>query len=153
VKQSPDEKRITERMAPGVLCRDGFLGTDRRPLREILETDEHAVAGLGTTHEAIAAKLQHAYDRARAGLGTSVDIGEGLAAVYREAMGRIPCPWGDGSFPKGVVELTAADGESMSFTVLSVHFIASHGFYQGRGSPFRLEPAELARLFALAEAP
>jgi hypothetical protein len=140
-------------MAPGVLCRDGFLGTDRRPLREILEADEHAVAGLGTTHEAIAAKLQGIYDRARAGLGTSVDVGEGLTAVYREAMGRIPCPWGDGSFPKGVVELTADDGETVPFTALSVHLISAHGFYQGRGSPFRLEPVVVADLFALAGAP
>jgi hypothetical protein len=149
VKQSPEEKRITERMAPGVLCRDGFLGSDRRPLREILEADGHVVAGLGTTHEAIAAKLQGIYDRARAGLGTPVDISEGLTAVYREAMGRIPCPWGDGSFPKGVVEVTSSDGETVASTALSVHLIAAHGFYQGRGSPFRLEPAVLARLLGL----
>jgi len=147
MKLSPDEIRITERMAPGALCRDGLLGTDRRPLREILEADRSVVAGLDATHEAIAEKLSHVYGQARDAFGNPVDIGDGMTAVFHEAMGRIPCPWGDGSFPKGVVELTAPDGAVHTFTALSVHLIAAHGFYQGHGSPFRLEPALLARLF------
>ncbi len=39
MKTSPEERRIVERMAPGALCRDGFLGDDLRPVREILEAD------------------------------------------------------------------------------------------------------------------
>ena len=140
MKLSPEDQRIAERMAPGVLCRDGFLGTDRRPLHEILDADLSAVVGLGTSHEAIAAKLDEVYRRAREAFGNPVDLGDGWTAMFGEAMGRIPCPWGDGSFPKGVVELTAPDGYVRRFTALSVHLIAAHGFYQGHGSPFRLEP-------------
>nr|HPQ81909.1 hypothetical protein [bacterium] len=54
-----------------------------------------------------------------------------------------PCPWGDGSFPKGAVELTLADGSPLQFTALGIHLIAAHGFYQGHGSAYRLEPSDV----------
>jgi len=159
MKRSPELRRVVERMAPGVLARDGFLGDDPRPLEEILDADRSAVAGLGTSHEELAGRLRDAFERARAGLGTAVCLEGGLSAVCRETMGRIPCPWGGcGVFPKGEVELTDArvpragerSGEKLLFTALSVHLIAAHGFYQGRGSRYRLEPAVLARLFRLS---
>jgi hypothetical protein len=146
MKRSPDLARVVERMAPGVLCRDGFLGTDPRPLEEVLDADRSAVAALGTSHEALAARLQAVYDQARAALGRPVEIRPGLTAVFHEVMGRIPSPWpGDGVFPKGDVELTgAASAAPLRFTALSIALIRAHGFYQGAGSPYRLDPARLA---------
>jgi hypothetical protein len=152
MKLTPRERRIAERMAPGVLCREGFLAPDRRPLGEILAADASAVAALGTTHGELAAHLRAACEAARAALGREVPLAGGrLRAVFREAMGAIPCPWGDGRrLPKGEVEVTdPATGRRLLFTPLSVHLIAEHGFYQGRGSRYRVEPAEAARLFGL----
>jgi len=148
MKQTPDLRRVIERMAPGVLCRDGFLGTDPRPLEEILDADRSAVAALGTTHEALAERLQTVYDQARAALGRPVEIRPGLTAVFHEAMGRIPGPWpGDGVFPKGDVEVTDADtGRTLRFTALSIALIRAHGFYQGAGSPYRLAPDLVAEV-------
>lgn len=151
MKQSPDAQRIVERMRPGVLSRDGFLGRDRRPLREILEADRSAVVALRTRHEELAEALERAYRAGQAGLGRPVPLGGGLAAVFREAMGRIPCPWGGcGVFPKGEVEIAeASGGAALRLTALAIHMVRSHGFYQGRGSPYRLEPAVVCRLFGL----
>ena len=152
MKQTPEERAISERLGPGVLCREGFLGRDGRPLGEILDTDNSTVAGLGLTHEQIARGLGDVLRRAVAALGTPVGVGEGCEAVYREAMGRIPCPWGGcGTFRKGHVELTDAAGEAVCFTPLSVHLMAEHGFYQGRGSRYRLEPGRVARMLGLVE--
>ena len=59
-------------------------------------------------------------------------------------MGRIPCPFGDGSFQKGEITLThTPTGETLHFTPLTVHLIAVHGFYEGRSSPYRIEPANI----------
>ena len=151
MKQDPQTRRIAERMAPGVLSKDGFLGTDPRRLEEIIETDRSTVVGLATTHEELAERLREAFEAARARLGTPVQVASGLTAVYWEAMGRIPCPWGGcGTFPKGEVELiNAATGRRILFTALSVHLIARHGFYQGRGSRYRLDPATIAGLFGI----
>jgi hypothetical protein len=34
----------------------------------------------------------------------------------------------------------------MSFTDLHIHLIGVHGFYEGRGTPFRLEPGDLVAI-------
>ena len=150
MKLSPQDERIMQRMAPGVLCRDGFLGDDRRSLGEILEADRSAVEGLGLTHEKIADRLEAILHQAMTCYGTPTDVGNGLTGVYIEAMGRIPCPFGGGKvFPKGEVELSDPSGTKYCFTPLSVHLIREHGFYQGHGSRYRLDPAAITRVLGL----
>jgi hypothetical protein len=151
VKLTPDDERVLERMAPGALTRDGFLGDDPRPLSEILAADDAAVARLGLTHAAIAAALQRALEAARGAFGRPVALTADLTAIFSEALGRIPSPWpGEGLFPKGEVELSdARSGRTIRYTPLSVHLVARHGFYQGRGSRYRLEPEEVCRLLDL----
>lgn len=149
MKLSPEEKQIVDRMGPGIYCRDGFLGSDDRGLSIILDTDRSSLAELGVTKEQIAGRLRMILAAAVGAFGSPVDVGEGLRAVYHEAMGRIPSPFGDGVFPKGEVELTAADGATYRFTPLSVYLIGRHGFFQGRGNPYRLEPADIARVLGL----
>ena len=153
MKRSPQVQRIVQRMASGVLSREGFLGTDPRPLEEVLDADRSAVAALGTTHGELAAGLGGILEKARAALGTPVQVGEGLSAVHREAMGRIPCPFGGcGTFPKGEVELAGtATGERLVFTALGVHLVAAHGFCGGRGSRYRLDPGAVARILRPGE--
>jgi len=154
MKPSPTEKRILDRMAPGVLCREGFLGTDARPLQEILDTDRSTLERLGCTHEQLAERLGRVCEAAMAACGAPVSVEGGrLMAEYREAMGQIPCPWADAARrPKGEVECTDPQtGRSLVYTPLAVHLIEAHGFYQGRGSRYRLEPADVAAVFRLDE--
>ncbi len=142
---------VVDRMAAGVLCLEGFLGADRRTLEEVLDADAADAAALGLAHERIADRLADILDGAVAALGVPVEVAPGVVALWREAMGRIASPWpGEGTFPKGEVELTGppADKE-VRFTALSIHLIRRHGFYQGRGTRYRLEPERLARLLAL----
>lgn len=150
MKLSPAENTIVERMASGVLCREGFLCGDHRSLPEILATDAAAVEALGLTHELVAERLGALLDVAMEGMGAPVEVfcGGGLSVRYQEAMGRIGCPWGGcGVFAKGEVELMAPDGRLLvRFTPLSVHLIGHHGFYQGRGSRYRIEPAALPEM-------
>ncbi len=153
MKLIPDEKKVMERMAPGALCLDGFLGHDRRTLHEIIEADTNTVARLGTTHEAVADKLGEVVRAAMAGLGRPVEIDGGrMTAVFHDGMGHIPSPWADGVVaPKGEIELTVRDtGRVLRFSPLSVLLIRMHGFYEGHGSRYRLDPGELAELFGLA---
>ena len=152
MKLTPQERHLVARMAPGVLCAEGFLGTDSRPLADILAADDRAVESLGLTHAQIAAALAEVIRTAQEALGTTAKISRHLSAVSEDAMGPIPCPWGGcGVFAKGHVELTdSRTGRTLLVTPLSVHLIERHGFYQGRGGRYRLEPAELARMLDIS---
>jgi len=152
MRLTPDEKRIIERMAPGAICRHGLLCGDRRSLQDILHSDSASVESLGLTHEIIADGLDALLRRVTADLGRTVRIDRHVTATARESMGRIACPWaGCGLFPKGQVDLTdARTGTTVHVTPLSVHMIRRHGFYQGKGSEYRLDPAVLARMIDLA---
>ncbi len=154
MKQSPEEQQATERMQPGVFSRDGFLGSDRRPIGEIIDTDLSALAGAEVTQERVAARMYQVLKKAMVACGGPVKIGDHLTAVFHEAMGRIPSPFGDGMFPKGEVELgDERTGEKFYFTPLSVHLIAAHAFFQGKGSRYRIDPTTICRLLDVRPSP
>jgi len=138
-------------MQPGVLSLTGFLGTDRRNLADILEADAREVARLNVTHEQIADRLATLVRCGLDGLETEVVCETDYRVRHHGARGRIPCPWGHlGIYEKGDVHLTRiSTGESVIVSELQVHLIRTHGFYQGKGSPYRLEPATLKRLLDL----
>jgi hypothetical protein len=62
--------------------------------------------------------------------------------------GKLPCPFGD----PGIFQMTNTTvrykrlGREVAYTDLHMHLIGSYGFYEGLGSPFRLEPGELAEV-------
>ncbi|MFP4105518.1 MAG: hypothetical protein ACLFVU_05430 [Phycisphaerae bacterium] len=152
MKFSPNDRKITERMAPGALCRDGFLGDDPRPYWEIIDHDRSTVENLGTSCGDIAEKLGKILKEAMVAYGTPVKVGEDLVAAYRESMGRIPSPFGGGVFPKGEIELTdTRTDRTVVFTPLTVQLIGEHCFFQGKGSRYRLEPETLAKMLDLGE--
>ena len=70
----------------------------------------------------------------------------------REARGFARCPFGDPRHVrKGEVQLTnTVTGETLLWTPLSVHMIEAHGFYEGKGSHYRVEPEEAARILGLS---
>ena len=154
MKQTIDQQNLLERMAPGALCREGFLGSDARPLEDIIAADAAAIEAAGLTHADVAAAISHALAQAAAHFGNPVEIRPHVSATFSEAMGRIPSPWpGEGAFRKGQVQITdRRSGRTLYATPLSVHLIAAHGFYQGRGSPYRVEPSEAIALLDIRPA-
>ncbi len=148
MKRTPQDERIVANMQPGVLCREGFLATDSRELAEIISTDDAQVREMGLSHKQLADALGSVCRAAMATYGTPTWVGKHLRAICRPARGVIPCPWGHGeTFAKGEIELTdTRTDRAFVFTPLSVHLIEAHGFYQGRGSRYRIEPAVAAKL-------
>jgi hypothetical protein len=152
MKQSPQLSAIQERMQPGRLTLDGFLGSDPRSLTQILDEDANAVRALGLTHEEIAERMRELGEQARKGLGTSVIVRGVYEVRIADVRGVIPCPWGHpGTYPKTNVSLrNLATNDELAWTALSVHMVRDHGFYQGRGSRFRVDPPTAARALGLS---
>jgi hypothetical protein len=146
MKQTVQMRLIQEKMAPGVIVRDGFLGADARNLVDILTEDEGEVTRLGLVHQEIARRMIELRDGGTAGLGELIDVPPHFEVRVDSVRGRLPCPFGDpGIFPKtNTTVRNTRLGREITYTDLHIHMIGSHGFYEGRGSPFRLEPRDLA---------
>jgi len=158
MKLRPAEIKAFERMRPGVITIQGFLGNDIRPPEEIIAEDEAEFARLGLDFETIASGLEKLRAAGERGLGEPISLGKFLVQTG-DARGMLPCPYNDGLYHKNAVSVRAADqpfescveGEDMLvFSDLSIHLLRVHHFCQGRGSPFRLEP-ELLKKMAVSE--
>ena len=148
MKRSPEMKRLEEVLRASRIVAGGFLGKDSRILEEIIETDAMEVARLGYTVEHIGKRMRELTDKARQGLGTPVKIDKKREGIADDNRGVIVCPWPHaGRYNKTVTTVRHLEtGKSLRWSDLSVHFIESHGFFQGRGSAFRLEPGDLVHV-------
>ena len=148
MKQTVQMDKIQANMRKGVLTLEGFLGTDTRKLVDILVDDDAEVQRLGVTHGAIAHRMMELKEAGEKGLGEFIRVGNRIEVKVDSVRGKLPCPFGDpGIF--GKVNTTVRDrlsGKEVTFTDLHIHMIMAHGFYEGKGSRFRLEPAQLVEL-------
>jgi len=130
---------------------DGFLGTDRRSLAEIIRADEEELKKLNLTHQAIAERMGYFREAGKKGLGEFVKLAPHFEALCEITRGFIPCPFGEHARHRKTIVIVRnlRLQKEITFSDLNIHLIAAHGFYEGKGSPFRLEPAELAQVLEI----
>ena len=147
MKPDPAEQAIRNRMMPGELSRDGFLGHDDRPISAIADGDRAPLEAAGFSCASLAAILEEIHAAADAAAETTVSLWDGrVTACATEVRGRIPCPFGDGHLAhKAVIDISSPAGD-LRVTPLGIHMLRAHCFLQGRGAPFRIEPESLIRL-------
>ncbi len=148
MKQSPQLQRAQSNMKPGIITRDGFLGSDERNLIDILIEDEAEVQRLGVSHRVIAEKMIRLRDDGIRGLGEFINVEPHFEVRVDTVRGKLPCPFGDpGIFPKtNTTVRNLRINKEITYTDLNIHMIMAHGFYEGRGSVFRLEPSDLVEI-------
>lgn len=150
MKPNPAEKTVHERMQPGALSLEGFLGSDERSLEEIIAADAGEIAEAGFTNEQLGAFLEALHAAADAAWESRVPACNGKTTVrVEETLGQIPCPFACGEHcHKATIQVNDPKGNRLlSFTPLDAHLIRKHGFFQGKGSPYRIEPAFLIELY------
>jgi hypothetical protein len=142
MKKSPQEEKLEKLLQPSKFSACGFLGNDRRNLWEIIEADATEVAGTGKTIEEVARRMQELTDIGKKGLGDWMDAGHGLEVLVDDNRGKVPCPW-----PHSVRCLKRittvkhpASKTEIRWSDLNIHLIKEHGFFEGRGARFRVEP-------------
>lgn len=153
MKESPQLKKAEENMKPGVITLDGFLGTDRRPLVDILIEDEAEVQRLKVSHKLIAARMAHFFEAGKAGLGEFTSVDPHFEVQVSSVRGKLPCPFGDpGLIPKtNVVVRNQRLNRTITYTEFHIHLVADHGFYEGKGATFRLDPRDLVETLEVEE--
>ena len=152
MKQTVQMKQAQERMRPGIITRDGFLGSDSRNLIDILVDDDAAVKRTSATHQAVAARMIELREAGMRGLGDYISVEPHFEVRVDSVRGRLPCPFGDpGVFPKTNIFVRNVEKKrEITYTDMHIHMIGSHGFYEGKGSPFRLEPKDLMEVLEIA---
>jgi hypothetical protein len=154
MKQTVQLSRIQEKMKPGIITRDGFLGTDTRNLIDMLVEDDETVKRMDLTHAAVAQRMIDLRDAGLRGLGNFVLVEPHFEVRVDSVRGKLPCPFGDpGIFQKtNTTVRNLKSGKEVTYTDLHIHMIGSHGFYEGIGSPFRLEPEILISVLEIKKA-
>jgi hypothetical protein len=147
MKQTPKEIKSLENFEPGKISKDGFLGTDRRHLHDIIRADQLSLSRLNVTNEQIADRLQYFIDKGKRAFETEIELGEFLVRV-KWSRGMLPCPFGEPELHYKIITTVynISLREEIKYSQLSVHLIRAHGFFEGKGSAFRLEPEELIKV-------
>ena len=151
MKQTPQMQAVQRALRPGNITRDGFLGTDPRELSDLLAADDAVVKALDLTHRRIAERMTALRDAGRRGLGDFISVPQHFEVRVDSVRGQLPCPFGHpGLIAKtNITVRNLALKAEVTFTDLNIHLIADHGFYEGRGSPFRVDPAGLAHILEI----
>lgn len=145
MKKSPQQRKLERLLRSSKFSASGFMGNDRRNLWEIIDQDAAVIARRGKTMEEIAVRMQHLTDLAKQGLGDWIQITKNVHVSIDDSRGMIPCPW-----PHRVrclKRITTArhlpSDRVVRWSDLNIHLIKEHGFFEGKGSQFRIEPDQL----------
>ena len=150
----PNIKELEASMRPGKLSQGGFLGVNES-LEKILHEDDFTVKRLSLTHDKIADRLEHfilAVDAYPSTKGKIVD-GKYLVRGF-VSKGIQLCPWNcDSNDPTynniDLIVKNTEINEGLSYPGLIVHLIRKHHFYEGKQSPYRVDPEKVVRVLGV----
>jgi len=145
MKESPQTKNLEKLLRSSKLVAGGFMGDDARSVYEIIDADMAELSRLDFTAKQVVERMQQITDIAIPGLGTWVKLDEQRQVKIDEAKGWLICPWPHpGKFAKRITTVRLAkSGVSIRWSDLNIHLIGEHGFFEGKGSNFRIEPGKL----------
>lgn len=147
MKKSPQEKKLEDMLKSCKFSSSGFLGTDTRNLWEIIDQDATIVARSGKTMEEVAARMQYISNIGAEGLGDWVEVGGKLRVMVDDNRGFLPCPWPHHvrCLKRITTVINSETNTSVRWSELNIHLVKEHGFFEGLGSPFRIDPAVLIK--------
>ena len=92
MKNTTAEKEAYERMKPGAITVQGFLGDDRRALADIIEADQEAWRRAGADPDEAADFLERLKSLGQKGLGEPTSVDGRWTVTVGDARGLLPCP-------------------------------------------------------------
>ena len=149
MKQSPRDKKLEEVLRSTRLVAGGFMGTDTRHPGEVIEQDVAELDKLDVTAVQLARRMRELTELAKPRLGNWIDSAfDQLRVKSEDFKGALVCPWPHaGRFDKRITTVERIDtGQKISWSDLNIHMIEQHGFFEGRGAFFRIEPAEIVQI-------
>lgn len=147
MKMTPAMKKAQENMQAGVIIAEGFLGDEKKSIKDMIVRDGAEMSRAGLSFGDVSERLTYFIEKGRKGLGEPVTVDNKWLVLVVDPRGHLPCPFEDGLFRKISVEIELkSSGEKLLVTDLSIHLLKEHHFIEGRGSRFRLEPELVKRV-------
>jgi len=145
LRRPEDVQQLEEVMRSSKLVMGGFLGPDKRRLYDVIEEDLSVVWHLGYSVEDLGQRMQDLTQAGIEGMGCPMLVENKLEVCVEEHKGMNVCPWPHkGVYRKRITTVKRLDsGKTLRWTDLGIHMIRRHGFFEGRGSHYRIEPREL----------
>jgi hypothetical protein len=142
MKESPETKKLEQMLQSSKLVAGGFMGNDKRGVYEIIEADDRQLEKLGITKDQLAKKMKQITELTKPQLGNWIEIDENLQAKSDDFKGLLVCPWPHaGRIQKRITTVkNTVNGQTIKWSDLNIHLIEEHGFFEGKGSEFRIEP-------------
>jgi len=159
-------------MRPCADSRAGFLGKDES-LIDVALADARVLQEYGITHQQVADRLTYLSGRAFRKWNMKSRRGQSYYDAQREGavidgkfrftaigwMGSQNCPFVHSSLPNRVYTCgwgshdfaveNMATNERIKFPELMLHLVGGHHFFEGKGTSYRLEPADAVRVLDL----
>ncbi len=144
MEQSRKDSILNEMLKSSKLVSGGFMGNDVRTFQEIIAADLEILSIRGYTLEQIAERMRELTVLATPYMGIPAERGA-LKITVEDFPGILVCPWPHpGRFAKRITTVENTElNRSIRWSDLNIHLIEEHGFFEGKGSKFRLEPGDL----------
>jgi hypothetical protein len=132
-------------MRPGAWASKGFLGESDRLIDTLADDNHYIVDQLGLTHQEIAKHLRALGAAAEQAKSQEFRYhGRRFKATVRVSRWYQPSPFRDGTQTNALVIADNLDADKrLEYSLLMPDLIERYGFYEGRGTPYRLDPKKI----------
>jgi len=148
--------RLESEMRPKKLSNAGFLGPDEKLVEVMAADNQYVVEELGLTHQELARHLHAMGVIAKMLMSKGANPppvefvyhGRRFKALRIDTRGIQPSPFEDDTKSGSNVEVENLDnGKKFRYGLLVPYMIERYGFYEGKGTPYRLDPRVALEVF------
>lgn len=145
------EHRLYEIMKASAFSKEGFLGCDTREIKGIISDDLKVLCKLCSSCSIIATKMMYLTELGEKGFGSSIKVNDDFKVIVDDYKGLIPCPFGDcyNSRKSITTAINTKTNEIYTWSYLNIHLIEVHDFFEGSGSPYRIDPIIIVKFLNL----
>ena len=116
-------------------------------MQKLLAADEQELKTLNRSVEEIAKRMKYFSSASFDAYNNTVVIDNTYEVHTESNKGTMTCPYGHGGlYRKYITTLTNRKNNiTVSWNAIDIHLIEAHHFFEGKGSPYRLEPEALVK--------
>jgi hypothetical protein len=151
---------LEKTMRPGKSSSAGFLGKEEKLLEVMAADNKTVVDELGLTHQDLARPM-HAMGAVALLLGKTANAppvefiyeGRRFKVKRSDTRGRQPSPFDDDTASGSNALVHNLDsGKKIGYGLLVPFMVERYGFYEGKGTPYRVEPRQVVEVFDFLKA-